>query len=83
MPGETAMVCEEVVLPFPQRNANGATPSEAEAVHVMFDAVGEPTHEVVNAEAELAKTNESMNATLAIEAQKLFRITIISTLIVL
>ena len=61
------MVCEVDVLPFPQRNAIGVIPSEAEAVHATFVADGTPTHEVVNAEAALAKANNSTKAALAIE----------------
>ena len=60
------------MLPFPHKNAIGLTPPDEEAVHVMFEAVGAPTHVAVNAEAAPAKTSDSMNATLAADAMKLF-----------
>ena len=69
VPGETVTICEVDVLPFPQRKATGATPPAEDAVHVMLVAAGAPTHEVVNAEAAVAKANDSTNAVPAIEAK--------------
>jgi hypothetical protein len=70
VPGETRAVRVGVVLPFPHKNATGATPFVEEAVHVILVVEGAPTHETEN-EAALATLEESRNATLAIEAMTL------------
>ena len=62
VPGATAIVCEVDVEPLPHKKANGRMPSEADAVQVMFVAVGEPLHVAVNAEAVPTNAKESMSA---------------------
>ena len=43
-PGVVAIVCTVEVLPFPHKNATGATPPVDVAVHVMLVADGAPLH---------------------------------------
>lgn len=76
MPGETAIVCTGDVLPFPHKNAIGATPPDEDAVHVMLDAVGTPTHEAVSAEVAFATANDRTNMapTTEIEVISLFNV---------
>ena len=57
VPGVSAMTWTDEVLPLLQRNAIGAIPPEDDAVHVMLEAVGEPTQDVVSADAALALAN--------------------------
>jgi len=71
VPGATAMVCAEDVLPLLQRNAIGATPPVADAVHTIFEAEETPTHEVVKAPAALTSPKDSANAIPAIETAAL------------
>lgn len=72
VPGDAATVCEVDVLPLPHTKENGAMPFVAAAVHVMFDAVGAPEHEAVNAEAAPTNAKESMRAIPVADAIYLF-----------
>jgi hypothetical protein len=77
VPGVLVIVCVLDVLPFPHTRATGATPPDVDAVHVIFDVVGTPTHPTVNADAAFATPNESTSATPATDAM-IFRDNIIT-----
>jgi hypothetical protein len=72
VPGVYPTVCADEVLPLPQRNAIGVIPPADEAVHVMFELVGTPAHEAVNADAALTNPKESTSTIPMIEIAALF-----------
>lgn len=59
VPGDTAIVCDDVVAPLPQRNATGSTPPAEDAFHVIALADGKPAHVAVSADAASAKENKT------------------------